>query len=267
MKKVIQFTKIRFIMFTISLILIAGGIVGTIANGGFNLGIDFQAGLNQRVQITPSAFKLGYTGTADVTVDVARGSLTLSVSDRGAVTKSVFEFTEYTTLKALSAVISDIDGFSVETMISDLTPTAQIVGFSYPVEMEGTAVTVNYVEDSADPVEIEEVRSVLAELGSPQIQIVGDPLNQEFSIRVQDPGEDKNFSTNMSAKVVELLSDKYGAENIIVKQIDYVGARFSGELGNRSFFYDHYGSGSYPCIYLVQISAGLCCFGNCSPGP
>jgi preprotein translocase subunit SecF len=54
MKRVIEFTKIRFFMIALSVIVLATGIGVTIAQGGFNLGIDFQAGLTQRVQITAS---------------------------------------------------------------------------------------------------------------------------------------------------------------------------------------------------------------------
>ena len=44
MTRVIKFTKIRLFMFALSLVLIVGGITGTIVRGGFDLGIDFQAG-------------------------------------------------------------------------------------------------------------------------------------------------------------------------------------------------------------------------------
>lgn len=55
MEKTINFTKLRFIMFTLSAVLIVAFWVGTFARGGFNFGIDFQAGLNQRIQITSSS--------------------------------------------------------------------------------------------------------------------------------------------------------------------------------------------------------------------
>jgi len=51
MKRVFDFMKIRGVMLVISGILIIGGIAGTISRGGFNLGIDFQAGLSITVQI------------------------------------------------------------------------------------------------------------------------------------------------------------------------------------------------------------------------
>lgn len=51
MRQTIQFTKIRYVMIAISVALIVGGIVATVLRGGFNLGIDFEAGLTQTVRI------------------------------------------------------------------------------------------------------------------------------------------------------------------------------------------------------------------------
>lgn len=51
MKRVYDFMKIRVVMLVISAVVIAGGIAGTVARGGFNLGIDFQAGLSITVRI------------------------------------------------------------------------------------------------------------------------------------------------------------------------------------------------------------------------
>ena len=51
MRQTIQFTKIRYIMLAVTVALIAAGIAATVAQGGFNLGIDFEAGLTQTVRI------------------------------------------------------------------------------------------------------------------------------------------------------------------------------------------------------------------------
>ncbi|MEX2443282.1 MAG: protein translocase subunit SecF [Alkalispirochaeta sp.] len=51
MKRVFDFMKTRVVMLVISALLIVGGIAGTIAQGGFNLGIDFEAGLSLTVGI------------------------------------------------------------------------------------------------------------------------------------------------------------------------------------------------------------------------
>lgn len=55
MEKVINFTKSRFIFLTISVVLIVAFWAGTFAQGGFNFGIDFRAGLSQRVTISSAA--------------------------------------------------------------------------------------------------------------------------------------------------------------------------------------------------------------------
>ena len=51
MEKVINFTKRRFIFLCVSIVLIVAFWAGTFAQGGFNFGIDFRAGLNQRISI------------------------------------------------------------------------------------------------------------------------------------------------------------------------------------------------------------------------
>jgi preprotein translocase subunit SecF len=53
MKRVIHFTKIRFLMMALSISLLVIGLISVSMQGGFNLGIDFQPGLTQRVQIDP----------------------------------------------------------------------------------------------------------------------------------------------------------------------------------------------------------------------
>ncbi len=54
MNRVIDFLKLRFVFLALSVVLIGGGLAATIAVGGFNLGVDFQAGLQQQVEIDPN---------------------------------------------------------------------------------------------------------------------------------------------------------------------------------------------------------------------
>lgn len=55
MGKTYNFTKLRFVMLSLSIALIVVFWGGTMLRGGFNFGIDFQSGLNQRIQISSSA--------------------------------------------------------------------------------------------------------------------------------------------------------------------------------------------------------------------
>jgi preprotein translocase subunit SecF len=55
MKKAINFIGARWYFIALSIAMITAGVIGFVANGGFNLGIDFTAGLNQQFRIDPAA--------------------------------------------------------------------------------------------------------------------------------------------------------------------------------------------------------------------
>ena len=80
MKKVIRFTRVRIYMFILSILLIAAGIAAIIINDGFNLGIDFQAGMNLRVQIADPVMSVTYDGEGDATAVTSRLSRSTSFS-------------------------------------------------------------------------------------------------------------------------------------------------------------------------------------------
>lgn len=69
MKRVIPFSKYRYLALVVSLLVIIAGIGMTVMNDGFNLGIDFQAGLRMQVRLD------GQNLTAD-DVSAAVSSLT-----------------------------------------------------------------------------------------------------------------------------------------------------------------------------------------------
>jgi preprotein translocase subunit SecF len=54
MKKAINFIGARWFFIALSILMISAGVVGYVVNGGFNLSIDFTAGLNQQFRIDPA---------------------------------------------------------------------------------------------------------------------------------------------------------------------------------------------------------------------
>ncbi|MFP4383887.1 MAG: protein translocase subunit SecF [Spirochaetia bacterium] len=141
MKKIIQFTKPRFIMLAVSLVLILGGIAGTVLRGGFNLGIDFSAGINLRVQVTPAA-------EADV--------------------------------------------------------------------------------------DINEVRSALSGIAGTQVQVVGNPSEQQYSIKIQEREETDNFQQVMADRVENDMEEAFGDGSTVILENNYVGPSFSQDLARQS---------------------------------
>lgn len=133
--KTVQFSKIRILMIIVSIVLIAAGAVTTLMRGGFNLGIDFQAGLSMRVAVDPAA------------------------------------------------------------------------------------------ADSS----IESIRAALGDIGA-QVQTIGDEAEQQYTVRVSDPGDVDQFSSTMSAQILESLSDTFGEGSIEELETTFVGPRFSQDL-------------------------------------
>lgn len=248
--RVLKVSKLRYIMFAISLIVIAAGIGLLFSNGGFNLGIDFKAGLSQRVQIAPEAARITYTGDGEARLNVSSTILTLTITNTDATIDTYeFPFSRYTTLEELingmpgSEGLGSIEGISAESLYhrdnlapgsQGVLPTEQIAGFEYPVYLsEGPAVLNMINGNESRYVPFDAFRETLDSLGDPQIQVVGRPYEQEFQVRVEDPGDVEDFSSVTTEKIRTLLSEEYGADRVLVKQTDYVGPRFSQELGRQ----------------------------------
>lgn len=248
--RVLKFSKMRYIMFVLSIIVIAAGMSLLINNGGFNLGIDFKAGLSQRIQIAPEACRISYTGAGEARLNVGNNRLTLTITNPDATIDSYeFPFSRYTTLAELingmpgAEGLSTISGVAAETLYDpenlaagprNVLPTEQIAGLEYPVYLsEGPAVLNMINGNQSRYISLDSFRETLAPLGNSQIQIIGEPYEQEFQVRVEDPGDVDDFSSITTEKVTSLLSERYGADQVLVKQTDYVGPQFSQELGRQ----------------------------------
>lgn len=232
MKRVVKFTKLRYVMFLLSFLVIGGGITGTIINGGFNLGIDFQAGLNQRIQIAPVGMEVSYAGKGDADIEIKAGLLTVAIRGEHGVKKYPFVLKDVGTLGSLAREMNKIDGFKavVETPApaSDLT-----AGLDFPLLLSKKPSFLNVTNsNSGKYVTINQMRSALASFGNPQVQVIGNPENQDFQVRIGDPGGNKK--REIESKVVSLLKNSFGQNVIVLKQSDYVGPKFSSKLAQES---------------------------------
>ena len=233
MTRMIKFTKIRYIMFLVSVLVITGGIVGTVVNNGFNLGIDYQAGLNQRVQVAPVAFTATYTGVGDASFDMQGSSAIVDVRSDKGVTNYTYQFADYSTLADLKAGMSEIPGFNIELIAAGSSSSAELTsGLSYPLSITAETSFINIVGGESSVVAIDKVRSALSGLGNPQVQVIGNETLSEFMIRVSDPEGTKK--DEIEVEITNSLEKAFGANTVVIKQSDYVGPRFSSSLASQS---------------------------------
>ncbi len=232
--RIITFSKYRLLFFILSALLILAGIAGIIMNGGFNLGIDFQAGLSQRVQIAEPAMSVTYTGGDDVTLNVVNKNLVLEIRSEDGVSRNVISTEEFGTIADAAAKLREFEG--VESVVINGAAQSSLIaaGLNLPYALSAEPSIINTSNDNeASFVTIDEVREALSAISrSIQVQVVGNPFLQEFQVRLEATEEGEK--EELEAEIFSLLEASFGTDNIIVKQSDYVGPKFSNLLTYRS---------------------------------
>ncbi len=236
MKTVIQFTKIRYIMFIISAILIIGGFSGLFTQG-FNLGIDFTGGINKQFQITPVAFNLQYSGEGYADANIAFNTLEVKISGREII--PIFDFNNYKTISELATDINKIEGLTAELEpgVENL-PVDSILSFIMQIDITNTQVPVNYRLINLDEIftSITSVRESLEDLneyGKFDVQLIGETLSQEYSVKIQvslEEEENKELLDVINTKMVELLETSFGNDTVVMKKEEFVHSLFSLNL-------------------------------------
>ncbi len=237
MKRVIPFSRFGPLAVVISVLLLGGGIAGTLLQGGFNLGIDFRAGLTQRVQIAPVGMRFSYTGEEAATLSATGTIIEVTVQGDEVVRRS-FPYGDYSTVGDLASAIREaFPGIAVEFMVEPDVPTDRIVGLNFPVTLTAEPVALNVVPASPEEatVDLEEFRNVLRAVGVNQLQNVGAPEAQEFLLRIEADPDNEDFSQEASDQILRALQNAFGADQVIVKQSDFVGPRLSVSLAEQTF--------------------------------
>ena len=129
----IRFTRIRFLTIAVSIAIIAGGAVATFLQGGFNLGVDFQAGLSLRVAVNRPDVSIEGVRAALGGVD---GSQVQTIGD-AAERQFVIRVRDSGQIESFSSVVSDqiIDGLGAAYGASSVT------------ELENVYVGARFSED------------------------------------------------------------------------------------------------------------------------
>jgi preprotein translocase subunit SecF len=176
---------------------------------GINLGIDFEAGVNVRLQVVPVAFTVGYAGSDSVELNIRGGELTLEVTGQDDTVTYTYPFSDYRTLDAMSGALSGIEGISVGLAVDGATETANLLTLNFPYVLTPQPVVINQ-SGAVDNAEIETVRNALETFGAIQIQMIGAPENQEFQVRVPEKADSRDFDQEVSNRLQSLLEAEFG---------------------------------------------------------
>jgi preprotein translocase subunit SecF len=235
--KIIRFSKFFLPAAILSTIIAAAGIAGYIAKGGFNLGIDFQAGLIQEVQFAPGAFSLTWTGRGNATLSFDRNGLYIVVSGAGVESRTYsFPYGEYRNLGDLTRGLeAQIDGLSVRLTAAAGTDSRWLVFSSQANPYLGSSpYTAHYLNPQSASIPIATVREALLSLGqSVSVQDMGQPQERHFMIRLEDK-RDNGEAGVPAEQIMGALENYFGAGEVALLRSDYVGSRFSKNLSDQA---------------------------------
>jgi preprotein translocase subunit SecF len=235
MKRIIPFSKYFIPAMILSGVLIVVGLIGFVVKGGFNLGVDFQAGLIQEIQFAPTAFQLSYNGRGNASISFNRNNLYIVISGSGieGVTHE-FPFSSFGTIDSLMTGFSGIDGLHAVGVAPGTTPSRLLVQSAQGNPQLGAdPFVVHYLPPDAEPIAIEDVRETLLPLGTVSVQVLGAGPERRFMIRMEDQ-EIQGGERVSAEKIISTLEARFGAGGVAVTRADYVGSRFSKQLTDQA---------------------------------
>lgn len=240
MKKIIPFSRYFRAAAIFSTVVIAFGLFGY-AVKGFNLGVDFQAGINQTVQLAQPALRIAYAGKGNAELKVSETAVTLVFSGAEVQSRTVVHgFKDKATIGDLAAALAAEaqvtavpEAGSEAVAASLLVPTYQGNTLLGPVAMVIHRAPSTDAERAGS---VAQVREAIGGSGGASVQQINPATLQRYIIRVQDEGTDKAFSQTARDSIRKSLEARFGADKVVVLRTDYVGARYSQSLGRQSIF-------------------------------
>lgn len=226
LKKDIPVIKLRWYSWALAGVLLLAGAISLVAFGGFNLGVDFESGLSQRIQIAPVGLEVTYSDNKDAVLSISGSALSLEVRGDEGVSTTSFRFAAYPTVKDLASALAGVAQVSATAVDGSLKSEDLLSGYGFPATLSATPTRLNF--QSTGNASIEDVRSALSALGNVKVQTVGSSASQTFQVRLGI--KDNSTQSSMEDEVKAALAAHFGEGNVVVLQSDYIGPKFSATL-------------------------------------
>jgi len=236
MKRLIKFHKgfVPAVIFSSMLIVLS--LVGLVVKG-FNLGVDFQAGINQYIMLAYPAGEVSYNGTGTPAMTITETSLSVIFSGANVDARTVSVNLQTAGTMSGLATALQAEGFTFTFLDGGLPATLIVPTYQGDFNLSATPVAVQRAARDRSELfgSIEELRAAVSQLGSVSVQSVGDTMDMQYIIRVRDDGTDKNFSEKIPGRISEVTQAAFGAGRYVAMKTDYVGARFSKDLTDNTW--------------------------------
>lgn len=222
MIKRVPIIKWRYISVMVSALFIVLGLVFFFING-FNLGIDFDSGLSERVQIAPVGAYVRYTGSDGATLSIENSELVLNTKGQSYR----YSKSEYKDIASLANALNEVDGIEISIEDGSLLYDNFISGFGFPKALNEIYFPLNFSSNTID-VEIEDIREALKAIPSASVQNLSSDSLAIFQIKVAlEEGETAEM---VESRLNGLLGNHFGKDSLVVLQSDFVGPKFSSTL-------------------------------------
>ena len=225
-KKDIPVIRYRWFAWVLAIVLLLVGGVSFIVNGGFNLGVDFESGLSQRIQVAPAGLTVSYSGSEDAVLSISGSALSLEVRGAEGVSIKTFKSASYPTAADLAAALNAVGKIDAVALNGALKTADLLSGYGFPATLSSTPTSLNF--KASGSVSIEDIRAALGSLGNVKVQTMGATDAQMFQVRLGI--KDNDTQSSMEEAVRLALAKHFGEGSVVVLASDYMGAKFSKTL-------------------------------------
>ncbi|HSV56504.1 MAG TPA: protein translocase subunit SecF [Magnetospirillaceae bacterium] len=238
MKRVIRFSRAFPAAALFSTALVAVGLVG-LATRGINLGVDFQAGVNQYVQLVHPALDVSFTGSGDAVLTVGEGNAVLAFTGADVVSRTLeYDLAAAGSLADFAAALSSQAGVAARVVGESDKPAALLVPtYHGDIRLDSEPSRLSRIPYGEEDyfASMEKVRTAAATLGSVSVRSIGERIRQQYIIRLRDDGTDPGFGVTSTERIRTALESAFGTGRVVVMRTDFVGARFARDLTDNAW--------------------------------
>ena len=148
-----------------------------------------------------------------------------------------YPYATYPTVGDFARAIVSIPGVA----ISISSPESALMKSAFPdsevlSRLGDEPYRFHYVSEGLAEISSDDIRKAISSFPDAAVQVVGNPADRFFQIRLEDDGTDPQASQTLRSGLNAALEAAYGADSVAVIGTDFVGSRFSKNLASQALW-------------------------------